>query len=92
LILKLINVAMASGLRSRSIDLIRLTQPHGINACPTLSRRDECRETGGEKIRQADGVRQISAESGGLITTAALARHAHGTHTHLSVGIANKLE
>jgi type IV secretory pathway VirD2 relaxase len=36
--------------------------------------------------------RQISVESGGLITTAALARHAHGTHTHLSVGIANKLE
>jgi hypothetical protein len=32
LILRLINLAMASGLRSRSIDLIRLTQPHGINA------------------------------------------------------------
>jgi hypothetical protein len=31
-------------------------------------------------------------ESGGLITTAALAHHAHGTHTHLSVSIANKPE
>jgi hypothetical protein len=39
LILKLINVAMASGLRSRSIDLIRLTQPHGINAAPPSAGR-----------------------------------------------------
>jgi type IV secretory pathway VirD2 relaxase len=44
-----------------------------------------------ERFAKAES-RQICMESGGLITTAALARHAHGTHTHLSVGIANKLE
>lgn len=69
-----------------------LEQPHASMSAPRLGGGMNVENRKGKNFANADGVRHVGIESGGLIATAALAHHAHGTHTHFSFGIANEPE